>query len=624
MNFKKCRQVLFFCFNLALFLPSITLADEFKLYPQYPQRNSVVSSYGMVTATSPLATNVGLEVLKKGGNAFDAAVATALMLNAVDPSMNGPMGAAFFLLYSTEEKKVVALDAGSMTPHGYKAEFYKTNGKEDRDKMLEGALSWTIGGALAGYDAVLKKYGTMTFAEVAEPAIFYLENGFRVSQHSASAWKNGFPDVPLLFPNLAEVYAKDATWPEAGELVKNPDLARTYRTVAKEGIDVFYKGAIAKEMVDYVRAEGGYWTMEDLATYKVQWKEPLKISLQGYDVYGAPPPASSMTWMQMLKLADKIDWSKYTLHSAEYVNLMTEIERLAHADSYQWGGDPAFVNAPGQLTLEQKYIDKQFKRIIPGKALPGKVQPGDPYLATGTKPPFMKAYEASKVSEIASNSPVPYKEVQVSMRSRYPEYPGQTTHVNVIDKDGNAVSFTHTLGTYFGGHDILGKTGVIANNAANWDDLEISHWTEKTSNLALKAGARNRWTLCPGMFLKDGKIFMLVGGSGADSTQPAVFQTIMNTLIWGMNPQAAISAPRHIYGDMRHYTAGTRLQVEPEIRDKDGVGEKLKDMGYDLVSAEETYRVGTPGYSLMIMVDPITGARFGGAETRLDGHVSAY
>lgn len=604
------RKAIVFSASAALLVQSsAAMAIEFHREVKYPQRNAVAASNGMVTATSPLATAVGVEILKKGGNAFDAAIATALMLNAVDPSMSGPMGAAFFTLYNAKEGKVVALDAGSMTPLGFKPEYYKTNGKEDREKMVEGPLSWTIGGAMAGYDAVLKRYGTMSFAEVAAPAIYYLENGYPLTQHSALAWKNGFPDVPLLFPNLADVYAKDGAWPEAGTLVKNPDLARTFRTVAKEGVDAFYKGSIAKEMVEYVRSQGGYWTMEDLAAYKVQWKEPLKMTFNGVDVYGAPPPASSMTWMQMLKLAEKVDWSKHKLHSAEYVNMMTEIERLAHADSYQWGGDPMFAKAPGQETLAQSYIDRQFKRIVPGKAAPGKVQPGNPYDVTGS----LSVPEA-----------LPYKEVQISMRARYPNYPGQTTHVNVIDKDGNAVSFTHTLGTYFGGHDILGKTGVIANNAANWDDLEISHWTEKPSNLALKPGARNRWTLCPGMMLKDGKVYMLVGGSGADSTQPAVFQSIMNALVWKMNPQEAISSPRHLYGDMRHYTAGTRLQVEPEIRDRDDVAQKLVDMGYDLVSAKEAYRVGTPGYSLMIYVDPATGTRFGGAETRLDGHVSAY
>jgi gamma-glutamyltranspeptidase/glutathione hydrolase len=339
------------------------------------------------------------------------------------------------------------------------------------------------------------------------------------------------------------------------------------------------------------------------------------MDFMGYTVYGHPPPASSMTWMQMIKLAEKVDWSKFTLHSAEYVNMMTEIERLAHADSYQWGGDPLFANAPGQLTLDDKYIASQFKRITPGKAIqPPKAAPGDPFAATGQKPKFPIKKAENQVHEYAA----------LSDKTRYPEYPGQTTHVNVIDKDGNAVSFTHTIGTYFGGHDLLGDTGVVGNNAVNWDDLEISHWTGQPSNLALQPGARNRWTLCPGIFLKDGKVAMLVGGSGADSTQPAVFQSIMNRLIWKMNPQAAVSAPRHLFGDMRHYTAGTRLSVEPEIRDRDGVGEALLTMGYDLVPGSQTYRVNPPGYCLMIYVDTETGVRYGGADTRLDGHVSAY
>ncbi|MDR2504227.1 MAG: gamma-glutamyltransferase [Deltaproteobacteria bacterium] len=613
----KCRLAMALAAALLL-MTQTALAQEFKYYPKYPQRNAVVAGKGMVTATSPLATAVGVEVMKKGGNAMDAAVATALMLNAVDPSMCGPMGAAFFVIYDAKTTKVYTLDAGSMTPKGFKADLYKTNGKEDRDKMLEGSLSWTIGGTLAGYDALLKKFGTRSFAQLVEPTLYYLENGYRFTEHHHNSMTNAFPDVPLLFPNLAKVYAPDGVWPQTGALVKNPDLARTYRTVAKEGIGAVYgkKGSIAREIVKYVQSQGGYWTLDDLAAYKVQWKEPLKTTFMGYEVYGHQPPASSMTWMQMLKLAEKVDWSKYDLHSAEYVNIMTEIERLAHADSYQWGGDPMYANAPGQLTLDPRYIDVQFARIVPGKAAPGRVQPGDPYAATGSKPAFPAAQAGTVKSEDSS--------LAFSFKARSPEYPGQTTHVNVIDQYGNAVSFTHTLGTYFGGHDILGNTGMVANNAANWDDLEISHWTGKPSNLALKPGARNRWTLCPGMFLKDGKVAMLVGGSGADSTQPAVFQTIMNALVWKMNPQAAISAPRHLYGDMRHYTAGTRLQAEPEIRDAGDTAAKLTQMGYDLVTAKESYRVGTPGYSLMIMVDPENGARYGGAESRIDGDVAGH
>ena len=613
----KLRLLSLACLTLALFA-SQAMAAEFKYYDRYPIRNSMVGNYGMVTATSPLATMVGVEVLKNGGNAFDAAVATGLMLNAVDPSMCGPMGAAFFVIYDAKEKKIHTLDAGSMTPLGFKADFYKTDGKEDRDKMLEGPLSWTIGGTLAGYDALVQKFGSKTLAELLEPTIFYLENGYRLSEHSSNAWTKGFPDVPLLFPNLAQVYAPDGTWPKPGALVKNPDMARSYRTIAKEGVKAVYSkdGSLAKEMVRYVQQEGGYWTVDDFEAYKVQWKEPLKMTYKGYEVYGHQPPASSMTWMQMLKMAELVDWSKYPLHSPEYVNMMTEIERLAHADSYQWGGDPMFANAPGQLTLDEDYVKTQLARIKPGQAAPGKVAPGDPYAVLKVKPQFPLKAEA----------PVNPESVFMALNDRvkYPEYPGQTTHVNVIDKDGNAVSFTHTVGTYFGGHDLLGSTGFVANNAANWDDLEISHWTEKPSNLAMQAGARNRWTLCPGIVLKDGKVFLLAGGSGADSTQPAVFQVLMNILEWKMNPQAAISAPRHLYGDMRHYTAGTRLQVEPEIRDAGDTAAKLKDMGYDLVGAEEAYRVGTPGYSLIIMVDPDTGAYFGGAETRIDGHVSTY
>lgn len=579
--------------------------------PKHMAKQPVFTQNGMVTATSPLATYVGTKVLEQGGNAFDAAVAVALMLNATDPSMCGPSGAAFFVVYDAKKKEIVALDAGTQTPYEATVDKYKTaDGKEDRQPMLEGVTSMAIPGAIAGYFALLERYGTKSFAELSEPAIHYLENGYPLSQATQGWLEKGFPEVPLLFPNLSRVYAPSGSWPNAGELMKNPELAKTYRTLGKEGVKGFYTGPIAKEMVDYVRANGGYWSMKDLADYKVRWVTPLKMTYRDYEVYGVPPPASSMTWMQMLKLAEQFDLKKLGYNSPEYLHLITEIERIAHADSYEYGGDPMVDKAPGQDTLSDNYIKNQIKRIDLKKAAPGRVMPGNPEEwkkadATTFPKPMQVASQTTEQTRINTM------------------YTGNTTHVNVVDKDGNAVSFTHTLGTFFGGHDILGNTGVVGNNGINWGDLEISHWTGKKSNIGLAPGKRNRWTLCPGILMKNGKPALLIGGSGADTTQPAVFQSLLNMLEWDMNPQAAISAPRSVYGDMRHYTGGTRLSIDPEIRDKDGMGEKLKGMGHDVVGADEVYRP-MPGYALSIMINQETGVKVGGAETRIDGHVNGY
>ncbi len=579
--------------------------------PKHMAKQPVFTANGMVTATSPLATYVGTKVLEDGGNAFDAAVAVALMLNAVDPSMCGPGGAAFFVLYDAKKKEVVTLDAGTQTPYEATIDKFKTDGKEDRQLMLEGVTSMAIPGAIAGYFAVLDKYGTKSFAELSAPAIHYLENGYPLSQATHTWLTKAFPEVPMLFPNLARVYAPDGTWPDIGVLMKNPDLARTYKVLAKEGVKGFYTGPIAQEMVDYVRENGGFWTMKDLADYKVRWTKPLKTTYKGYDIYGAPPPASSMTWMQMLRLSEQFDLKALGYNTPEYLHLITEIERLAHADSYQFGGDPEFDDTPAQETLSDNYIKAQVKRIDLRKAAPGKVVPGNPR-------------EWSKHTGITPDAKPIQVAAQTTQQTRINTmYTGNTTHVNVIDKDGNAVSFTHTLGTFFGGHDILGKTGVVGNNGINWGDLEVSHWTGQPSNIGLKPGKRNRWTLCPGMFLKDGKPVLLIGGSGADTTQPAVFQSTLNMLEWSMNPQAAISAPRSVYGDMRHYTGGTRLSIDPEIRDANDVAAKLKAMGHDVVGADEVYRP-VPGYALSIMVHPLTRVKVGGAETRIDGHVNGY
>lgn len=581
--------------------------------PKHMAKQPVLTQNGMVTSTSPLASYVGTKVLEDGGNAFDAAIAVALMLNATDPSMNGPGGAAFFLLYDAKTKEVVALDAGTQTPYEATPDKFMTNGKEDRQKMLEGVTSMAIPGAIAGYFAVLEKYGTKSFAELSAPAIYYLENGFPLSQATHHWLANAFPEVPMLFPNLARVYAPDGTWPRVGEILKNPELAKTYKTLGKEGVKAFYTGPIAQEMVDYVRENGGYWTMKDLADYKVRWVKPLKGKYKGYDVYGAPPPASSMTWMQMLEMADQVDLKALGYNTPEYLHMVTEIERLAHADVYQYGGDPQFDVTAGQETLAAPYIESQLKRINKDKAILGRVLPGLPLeVAQG------------KSGALTSEDNALLVAAQTTEQTRdNTMYRGNTTHVNVVDKDGNAVSFTHTLGTFFGGHDILGTTGVIGNNGINWGDLEISHWTDKKSGIGLQPGKRNRWTLCPGMMLKDGKPFLLIGGSGADTTQPAVFYSALNMLEWGMNPQSAVSAPRSVYGDMRHYTGGTRLSIDPEIRDQNDIAEKLRAKGHDVVTGAEVYRP-MPGYALSIMIHPETNVKVGGADTRVDGHVNGY
>lgn len=563
------------------------------------------SNRGMVSCSHPLAAQAGIDILKAGGNAFDAAVATALTLNAVDMSMCGPGGASFWLLYDAKSGKLHAVDAGTQAPAAATPDKF-----EGRHELLDGVKAMGIPGNMKAYWEVLEKLGTMPFSKVMAPAVDYLENGYVLSQFQSNAYKKNAAQAPLLYPNLARVFAPDGTWPDAGAIMKNPELAATFKAVADEGIDVFYKGRIAKEMVDYVQANGGLWTMEDLANYKVKWQEPIHTTYKGLDVYGAPIPSNSLAWMEMMKIAEGYDWSKIPDGSLDYLHRMVEITRLAHADSYQFVSDPNFIKDYTKQILSDEYAAAQRQRIDLNKAASGKVQPGNP-----------EAWSKTAVAELSLPNTLPSVPVSMDVSLDNMKYRGNTNHVVVIDKDGNCASFTHTLGQFFGGQDILGNTGVIGNNGMDWFDLDKNPWTEKDSSLLVAPNKRNRWTLSPGMIFKDGKPFILVGGSGAESTMGGIFQAIMRMVEYKLNPQAAIESPRFLYGDMYHYSAGTRLYIEPELRDIHH--DAMVKMGHDSVPAADIWRMSS-GNIWAILIDQESDSFCGGSEVRNDGAVAIY
>lgn len=580
---------------------------NFKSYPILSMQ-PVFAKNGMVSSAHPFASRIGVEVLQKGGNAFDAAVATALALNAVEPWMCGPGGGSFYVLWDNKKKEIRTLDADTVAPYAATPDKFA-----NREELRVGYKAMPIPGSMAGYWEILTKYGTMSFADVAAPAIYYLENGYPMSQ-AGYGYIMRVPELPLRFPNLAKTWAPESEWPKPGQLMKNPNLARTYRTIGKEGIDVFYKGAIAKKMVDYMQANGGLWTMKDLADYRVQWKDPLHTTYRGLDVYGAPPPSCALTWMEMLKIAEQFDFGSLPVGSAKAHHLITEIDKVAHVDGYNFVADPDFVSVPTKELLSEQYAKAQAKRVDMNKAAQGRPAPGKPLEWSKQK---AGAYEFPQPQKVAANNEVDAENII---------YKGATTHVCVVDKDGNAISFTHTLGTFFGGGDALADTGVVPSNGMDWTDIDTNPWSvSKPSALVVAPRKRNRWTLSPGIILKNGKLFIVVGGSGAETTMSGIFQVLLNTLEWKMNPQLAISAPRTIWGDVYHYTGGTSVGVEPELT---AIVPELTALGHTVVPKEK-YPAWT-GYRPLagniqaIMVDTETGTYAGGAEPRLDGHVMGY
>ena len=604
MNAKLKVKLLPALIGAALALSSIYS----QAYDYKPERvlstAPVFAKNGMVSSNHPIGTLVGLNILQQGGNAFDAAVATALALSAVDMAMCGPGGASFWLLWDAKKGKLHSLDANTQAPAAATPDKFK-----DRSELLSGVKAIGIPGNMKAYTEVLDKFGTMKFADVVKPTLRYLEEGFVLTQRQSNNYKRNAAQAPVLYPNLARVFAPSGEWGDPGTLIKNPELATTYRTIAKEGADAFYKGKIAKEMVDYVQKNGGLWTMQDLANYKTIWTEPLAMRYKDLTVYGAPPPSAAVTWMEMLKIAEGYDWSKIPDNSLDYLHTMVEIVRVAQADSYQFVADPKFVSDRSKDLLSDNYAKAQRMRIDTQKAAQGKVQPGD--VSWAQKPPV--------TSELPTPAEAPVLAMADSVRNM--EYRGNTNHVVVTDKWGNAVSFTHTLCLFFGAQDLLGSTGVLGNNGMDWFDLDKNPWTDQKSNLVVAPNKRNRWTLSPGMIFKEGKPYIIVGGSGAESTMAGIFQSLMRMVEYKLNPQAAISSPRFLYGDMYHYTAGTRLHIEPELRtpfEKDMISK-----GHDIVPGSQLWRMST-GNTWIIEIDHKTGTYAGANEVRGDGHTNGY
>ena len=299
--------------------------------------------------------------------------------------------------------------------------------------------------------------------------------------------------------------------------------------------------------------------MEDFERYRACFDTPVSGNYRGIDVFKCGPWSQGPVLLQQLNLLEGFDLTAQGHNSEEYIHTLIECAKLAFADREHYYADPDFVDVPMKELLSDNYAKAQRKRLDPTKAAQGRVRYGKPM-------------EWSKNPDLArTNGPEPLSSLPVTVAQsvRHAMYQGATTHVVVADSMGNVFSFTHTLGTIFGGHDLLGKTGVLGSNSMDWFDLDTNIWSGEPSNLVLEPRKRNRFTLCPGMVFKDGKPYIAIGGSAAETTMPGVAQVILNMLEFDLDPQAAIEAPRVIYGDVLHHTGGTRLGLDAEIRDQE-------------------------------------------------------
>jgi gamma-glutamyltranspeptidase/glutathione hydrolase len=478
---------------------------------------------GIVVSDNPLATQAGMEILKRGGNAVDAAVATAFALSVVDPASSGLGGGGFMVIYSSKDHRAHALDFRETAPAGIHADLYMRNGKAEPFLSLTGALAVAVPGQVAGLLQAHKRLGSMALPLLMIPAIRYASDGFPLDAPLRYAIERQHSRMKQ-FPELARVFLVKNEVPAQGEIVRQPELAESLKAIAQRGADIFYQGWIAEAIVDAVKKRGGVLSLDDLKNYKTVWREPLLGSYRKRTLIAMPPPSSGgVALIEMLNVLEGHQLSQIRHNSATYLHLLAEVMKHAFADRAHYLGDPDFVKAPLAMLMSKNYA-----RWIRGRISPAKTYPPQYYGLT-----HFKAEQ------------------------------GGTTHFSVLDSFGNAVACTLSINTRFGSKILVPQTGIILNNEI--DDFYIRpggniYGLVGNEANSLQPKKRPLSSMAPTIILAGDRPEMIVGGAGGPRIISATLQTILNVIDYRMPVDKAVAAPR-----IHHQWLPDTLYVETSI-----------------------------------------------------------
>jgi len=465
------------------------------------------ASSGLVVSDSSLATKAGMEILERGGNAVDAAIATAFALSVVDQASSGLGGGGFMVIYDAKERRAHALDFREAAPQGARKELYMKDGKPVSSLSLTGGLAVAVPGEVAGLLAAFKRFGSLPLQALAAPAIKYATEGFPLEAALRFAIERQQGTMKK-FPDLARIFLPKDEVPAEGELIRQLELGETLKAIASQGAEVFYQGWIAQAIVDTVKKEGGVLTLEDLKNYKAVWREPLIGQYRKRTVIAMPPPSSGgVALLEMLNVLEAHQLNNLPRNEGTYLQLLAEAMKHAFADRAQYLGDPDFVKAPLAMLTS-----KDYAAWIRGRISPVKTQP----------PKFYGL--------------VNFKAEQ-----------GGTTHFSVIDRFGNAVACTQSVNTRFGSKLLAPRTGVVMNNTM--DDFAIhpsGNVYGLTGNEAnsLQPKKRPLSSMAPTIILQGERPEIIVGGAGGPRIISATLQTILNLIDFQMPVREAVGSPR--------------------------------------------------------------------------------
>lgn len=557
----------------AALLSSVLLAaDRPTPLPGQALRSEAVAVNGMVCASHPLAAQIGLDVLKNGGNAVDAAIATSAAMGLMEPTSCGMGGDLFAIVWDAKTKKLHGLNASGPAPKKATLAYFK-------DKKLDaiperGPLSWSVPGCVEGWDQLRRKFGTKDFKELLAPSIRYAEEGYAVTEVIAGYWKNS-ERMLSRDKGLSATFLIDGRAPRAGEVFKNPHVAKSFRLIADGGRDAYYKGPIADAIVKLSDAEGGLFTKADFAEYAAEWIDPVRTSYRGHDIWELPPPGQGIAALQMLNLLEPHDLKKLGPASPDYWHLLVEAKKLAYADRAKYYTDPRFAKVPIATLISKEYAAGRAKLIDPKKAGVG-ITAGD--AAVGK---------------------------------------ADTIYLTVVDKDRNCVSLIQSNYAGFGSGLAAPGTGFGLQNRGCLFALDENHANK------LEPGKRPFHTIIPAMATKDGKPWFTFGVMGGDMQPQGHVQVLVNMIDFGMNVQAAGDAARveHVgsatpTGKLEAANGGT-IQAEPGI--PEAVVKELEARGHVV----RRVKVNGGGYQ-GILIDPKTNVLHGGTESRKDGMAVGY
>ena len=533
----------------------------------FTSRSEVIAAHGMVASSHPLATQIGLEILKQGGSAVDAAIAVNAALGLMEPTGNGIGGDLFAIVWDAKSKKLYGLNASGPAPKKLSLEYFQENNLSEYPEF--GPLPVTVPGAVAGWSELHKKFGKLPIDHLFKPTIAYAREGFPVTETIAYYFtlnKQRFQD----YPNFKEVWMANGDVPKTGEIFKNPALGNTLETLADKGLSEFYTGDIARITADFIQAQGGFLSYDDLAGYRPEWVQPISTDYRGYEVWELPPNTQGLATLQILNILEGFNLAELGLYSTEYIHLFIEAKKLAFADRAKFYADPRFAKLPIETLLSKDYATKRRQEINPTKAA---------------------LVDASGL----------------------PKH-GDTVYLTTADQDGNMVSLIQSNYSGMGSGMTPPDLGFMLQNRGTLFSLDPKHLN------VVAGGKRSFHTIIPAFVTKDGNPYISFGVMGGATQPQAQAQVLINIIDFGMNLQEAGDAPRIVHSGSSQPSGsqmknGGTVSLESTFDEK--IRKELVEMGHTL-----KYEKGSFGGYQAIMKK--NGVYYGASESRKDGQAAGY